>query len=212
MNKKNEAPKENISYVKLGVHIRKYLESKYGKSPLTFPYSSPLYSCIEKYIVNNYTLSPVSLLSYSDFAFHYEAGNPLFNEKTPSLPSAEDKPEFIAIAIPQSVYRIGSLIETSNNWQLSSLGVVEFRRLASREFWMDCIHFVDDCFLSARLRAETVTKENAISDFIVAYNIPMSSYDNILRSERRARTRMQAEIEKRRTWVERLNDTALAYT
>lgn len=212
MNKKNDTPKENVMYVKLSIYFRKYIESKYGKSPVCFPLLSPMYSCIERYIVNNYNLSPISALSFSEYAFNYKGDNGLYENCNVSVPSEEDKANFLAIVIPGQVFRIGSLIKTSNNWQLSYQGAIEFKKLIRREFWIECIKFIDDCFHAARLQHFSVTRENAISDFLVAYNIPMTSYESILRSERRARIELRSEIENRRNWMETLNDTALTYT
>ena len=57
-----------------------------------------------------------------------------------------------------------------------------------------------------------MTRESAISDFMVSYDIPMSCYENIIRYDQRIRKEIIEDIDKRRAWMEMLNDTVMTYT
>ena len=58
-----------VTYVKLSVHYRKYLQSRYGKKVVSLPLYSPLYGCIEQYLINNASLSYFCYRSCSQFVF-----------------------------------------------------------------------------------------------------------------------------------------------
>lgn len=136
----------------------------------------------------------------------------LFEHTSSFVLDQSEKQEYIAIQLPERIFRAGSLVNTSDNWQLSNTGFVEFNKLVKKEFWVECMKFVDECFTSARIQGIRTTRENAISDFMVAMDIPMLYYENMIRYYKRMKNRISADIEKRREWLESLNDTALTYT
>lgn len=209
-NKKSIAPP--VMYVKLSVYLRQYLRSRYGKNVVILPLMSPLSACIDQYLVNNYSMVQLSPNVCSQRMFNNEKMCDLFEDTSSFVLDQSEKQEYIAIQLPERIFRAGSLVNTSDNWQLSNTGFVEFNKLVKKEFWVECMKFVDECFTSARIQGIRTTRENAISDFMVAMDIPMLYYENMIRYYKRMKNRISADIEKRREWLESLNDTALTYT
>lgn len=213
MKRKSEKPNgPYVTYVKLSVHFRKYLHSRYGKDVVCLPVYSPLYGCMSQYIVNNSTLSPITPRACSQYAFcHGEYASLSGNQERISLQPFE-KEEYVPLLMPKYVYRSNGMVPTSPFWQLNRVGAVEFNRLVKAEFWCECIRFIDECFTSARIQGRKMTRESAISDFMVSYDIPMSCYENIIRYDQRIRKEIIEDIDKRRAWMEMLNDTVMTYT
>lgn len=209
---KNSTKDFNVTYVKLSVYLRQYLRSRYGKDVVILPLYSPLYGCIEQYLVNNYSLACITNRACPEFAFNSPKGTLSYDGKDFYKPQESEKQEFIAIQMPNFVYRKNGMLKTSGYWQLSRNGCVEFNRLVKADFWRELIRFIDDCFTTAKIQNMKMTRERAISDFITAYDIPMNCYENFLRYDRRIRDEMNRCIENRRTWMESLNDIQLTYT
>lgn len=199
-------------YVKLSVYLRQYLKSRYGKDTVILPLMNPLYSCMEQYLVNNYSMSVISSRACSQRMYIGNGTTDLFERGSSFKLDDAEKQEFIAIQLPERIFKGGLLMNTSDNWQLSNTGAIEFNKLVKREFWTECMKFVDECFTAARIQGTRTTRENAISDFMVAMDIPMQHYENLIRYYKRMKNWMRADIEKRREWIESLNSTALTYT
>lgn len=214
---KSNSTRKNVSappvmYVKLSIYLRKYMESRYGKDVVIVPFMSPIYTCMEQYLVNNYSMVRISPRACSQRMFNYNGSSDLFQNSKTSIMDISEKQEYIAVQIPERIFKAGLIIKTSDNWQLSNTGFVEFNKLVKKEFWMECLKFVDECFTSARIQGLRTTRENAISDFMVAMDIPMQYYENMIRYYKRMINRINSDIEKKREWLESLNDTALTYT
>lgn len=214
---KSNSTRKNVSappvmYVKLSIYLRKYMESRYGKDVVIVPFMSPIYTCMEQYLVNNYSMVRISPRACSQRMFNYNGSSDLFQNSKTSIMDISEKQEYIAVQIPERIFKAGLIIKTSDNWQLSNTGFVEFNKLVKKEFWMECLKFVDECFTSARIQGLRTTRENAISDFMVAMDIPMQYYENMIRYYNRMINRIHSDIEKKREWLESLNDTALTYT
>lgn len=211
--KKNKAASQHfVTYIKLSVYLRQYIRSRYGKSVAILPLYSPLYGCLEQYLVNNACLRPFTDRSCSQYAFTCPPDTVLPDGRNFFKPQQDEKEEYVALLMPEYVYRINGMLLTSPFWQLNRTGAIEFNRLVKAEFWRECIRFIDECFTSARIQGRKVTRESAISDFMVAYDIPMSYYENIIRYDQRIRKEIIEDIDKRRIWMEKLNDTAMTYT
>ena len=210
MNKKNDSPKENVVYVRLSKYYISFLTTRYG-SPVMFPTMNPVNQCLERYLVNNPTLGHITPFSFSEQAFQYKENNPLFTADV-YVPEYEVRSEYIGIVMPNEIYRNGTLINTSNTWQLSSVGAVQVRKQIKREFWMAFSQIYDDCVYRASRLGEKVTTENIATDFISLYNIEMSEYENMMRYWRRFRDQLNGEIEDRREHLENKTGNIFAYT
>lgn len=211
--KKNKAANQCfVTYIKLSVHLRQYIRSRYGKSVVILPLYSPLYGCLEQYLVNNACLHPITDRSCSQYAFTCPSDTVLPDGRDFFKPQQDEKDEYVALLMPEYIYRFCGKIPVSPFWQLSRPGTVEFNRLVKAEFWRECIRFIDECFTSARMQGTKMTRKAAISDFMTAYDIPMSYYENIIRYDQRIRKEIIEDVDKRRAWMERLNDTVMTYT
>lgn len=201
-----------VTYVKLSVHYRKYLQSRYGKKVVSLPLYSPLYGCIEQYLINNASLSYFCYRSCSQFVFqcHDDCFTPDGRSVLNMKPA--EKEDFIPILIPFNVFRSSGIVPTSPYWQLSKDGMVEFNRLVKAEFWSECLRFIDECFDAARVQGIRMTCENAIADFMVAMDIPMSCYENLVRYRKRIRKEITEGFDKKRAWLESFNDVVMTYT
>lgn len=210
MNKKNDTPKENVMYVRLSRYYINYLTTRYG-NPVLFPAMIPISQYVDRFLVNNPTMCRLTPFSFSNAAFHHKEQNPLFTINA-YLPDKEERSEFVAIVIPDEVYRNGSVVNTSNTWQLSAPGAVQFRKQVKRDFWIAFSQFYDDCMHRAQRLGDKVTIENAITDFISIYNIEMKEFENMVRYWGRLRNQMQNEIEKRRDRLEAQTGNVFVYT
>lgn len=210
MKKTLTKEKINVFYLKVSDYYRSFLLSKYGDI-VCFPSTSQSYDIIYRCIVNNGSMADLTSFSYSDSAFNFKRGNSLFDINI-YLPLEEDRENFIRIAMPDTVARFGKQVETSSTWQISRPGAVELRKAIVREFWQDCLMFIDDCLTRSRIQGTKVTRENAISDFMQAYNIDMRVYETMLRYERRFRNRRIEEIEQNRLFIETAMDMQFTYT
>lgn len=203
--------KQNVCYVKLSPIYLEYLKIKYQSCPVQFSSVEEIGRCIERYIVNNPALKPITSFSYCEQAYEQAvAGNGTHSE--PMIPLHEELPMLLPVVLPASVFRFGGSVSTSSTWQLTKEGAVEFRRLVKVAFWADCFKFIDECFTRARINGERVTREGAIADFMIAYNIPMSEHPNMVRYDKRERVKMMRDIENKRDEMERKSSQPFFYT
>lgn len=209
VNKKTNL-KQHIVYVKVSGYYAQFLKTVYG-NPVSFPRMSSEYMCIERYLVNNPSMTLITPLCYSDMAFNYKEGNGLFS-LSGSTPDPEEYSQFIPIVIPDELMKAGNLVPTSPSWQLSLPGVTKLRKLISRNFWMSFSRFHEECKFRAANMNETCGTEAITSDFMGMYNIDMADYENLLRYWRRTRQKMQQEIEQNRELVEACTGNAFFYT
>lgn len=203
--------KPNVSYIKLTKYVGSYFRMKYG-DPVELPYNSPLTVKLETRLINNTQLKWVSDFSYNEVAFNYEIDGQVLDLNV-SMPDASQKNEFVAFYLPESIY-IGANLHhiCGGTWQLSKVGVKEFRKLATREFWIECMKFVDDCFCKARARGEQTSIEAAMSDFMIAYNIPLELFESMMRQERRTRKLFGHQAEEYHSFLEKRADSVFLYT
>lgn len=193
--------KENVTYVRLSKYICCYFLMKYG-SPVVLPQNNPLYVKLETRLENNERLRLVTDFCFNQTAFNYENEGQIFDIEV-ATPEPDKREEYVPFVLPESVY-VGSKLHQvrGGTWQLGVAGVKEFRKLAAREFWMSCWSFIDDCFCKARARGEQTTVEAAMSDFMIAYGIPMELFGSMMRQERRNRKNMGKEVEERHDFME----------
>lgn len=210
MKKKNETSVERVVYVKLSKYYINFLTTRYG-SPVLFPTINPVNQCMERYLVNNPTLGRITPFSFSQQAFSYNENNPLFTADV-YTPEQHERSEYLAIVMPDEIYRNGTLVKTSDTWQLSSVGAVQIRKQIKTEFWVAFAQMYDDCVYRAQRLGEKVTTENIATDFITLHNIEMSEYENMMRYWRRVRDQMNGEIENRREELETRTGNVFTYT
>lgn len=206
---------QNVTFVKLSPHYRAYLRSLYGDVVLQFPVSSRLYAVFEQGLICNNRMRTLSQLACCASLFmqktaqHPHASDAPF---VPKLLSDAEKNEFVAIEMPAIVVRSPSVYTTNSFWQLSYKGASDFRKAVKTEFWMECLQFIGSCHTEAAIKGTTVSIENAISDFMMAYQIPMELYENMLRYYRRSKIELQKQIERTRIRLESVNNVPLCYT
>lgn len=207
----NDGLRQNVVYVKLGDYVNCYFQMKYG-TPVKLPFSSPLHIVLETCLKNNKELKMLSENCYSELAFDYDR-NGQTTDIAVATPTADEKDEFIPFVLPESVYVRPSYEQIKGGtWQLTADGTKRFRKLASREFWTECMNFINDCFCKMRARGEQATIKEAVSDFLVAYGIPMEKLESICHEERRKRKRMSQEIENRHSAMEERSGGIFIYT
>lgn len=208
---------KNVVYVKLSKYIGCYFRMEYG-DPVKLPVSSPLFMKLESRLVDNKMLRLVTKFSYSEVAFNYDENAMIqdIDVSTPcieALPSFEQQEEFVAFQLPDSI-NVGHTVYQvrGGTWQLSKVGTQEFRKLAAREFWVVCMKFIEECFCKARARGEQTTTEAAMSDFMIAYGIPMELFDTLMRQERRNRISFGRAVESRHEFMEKRAGDVFLYT
>ncbi len=205
----------NITFVKLSPHYRAYLHSLYGEGVLRFPVSSPLYAAFEHGLICNPRMRTLSQLACCASLFRLETTqHPHVTDFTPDLKLLTDeaKKDFVAIEMPAVVVRSPSAYMTDSFWQLSYKGAADFRKAVKTEFWIECLRFINACQTEATIKGSTASIENAISDFMMAYQIPMDLYENMLRYYRRSKIELQKQIDEYRTRMENINGVPLCYT
>ena len=212
-------PDHHICYIRISSYYKQFLVSRYGnhtpKSDIPtvfFPLTSPYHDVIAQYLVENSTFRRMCNNSYCDIAFNYSPLESDILEADICVPPSGIKHEFMAIGIPDHVYKGNMVYETNSAWQLNSCGMAEFNRIIKREFWRECLSFIDDCYYKARIERRTISRENAISDFMMTYDISMDLLENMVRYEKRFRKEMIRHIDSRRNDMEKMNDVEMFYT
>lgn len=210
MNKSVKTTQPIVAYLKISSYMKGYLQTKYGEI-VSFPFSTRLYSTVFQYIVNNPSMSPVTPFSFSQKAFHYKREDSVFDIDV-SLPPEDEREQFVAIELPAFVFRYGKEVPVTPFWQFSRKGSVEIRKLIHKEFWINCLEFIDECFVRARIGGTKVTRENAIADFMTINNIDMVWYETLVRYNNRFRQKIGKEIEMKRSEMEEFTDRQFCYT
>lgn len=210
MSKSVKTTQPIVAYLKISDYLKSYLQTKYGEI-VSFPFSTRLYSVVSQHIVNNPSMTPFTPFSYSQEAFRYKQGEGAFNINI-SLPLESERAQFVPIELPEFVYRFDKRMTVTPLWQFSKLGAIEIRKFIDKEFWIDCLEFIDDCFLRARIGNTKVTRENAIADFMTIYNIDLIWYETLIRYAQRRRKRIAYEIEMKRSQMEEYTDRQFCYT
>lgn len=209
-NLKDNKNDDHVMYVKVSEYVKCYYTMKYG-NPVYLPESNHLYAILFAKSCENIGMKPLTEFSYSEMAFNYEHEGKIFDIEVASPP--EDERElFMPVVIPDQAMYGKKVVKTNSYWQLSKDGAVEFRKKSKREFWYAVNEFINECVAYAKARGEQITTESAISDFLIAYGIPMEHFDSLVRQERRVRTGFSKEIEKHRDFIEERCGRELLYT
>jgi hypothetical protein len=165
--------------------------------------------CVQQYLHPNPTLALVTRFCYSEAMFCAHAH---VSVNACELPTAEERGQYVAIRMPETVVRHGEPMAVTATWQLSSPGATLLRKIISRRFWMDFSAFLEDCKYRAARMGENCGIEAAMNDFIALHGIDVAEYDNLLRYWRRNRESLRAGIEKRRESMEERTGQTLVYT
>lgn len=211
MGKKNVEQKHNACYIRLSEYYLRFYQMKYGGNLIVFPDNHPLRMIVNMQLCQNASLKLLTPHCYCDLAFNYDRDGVVFDLDI-ATPNPDEKDQFLAVSIPDTVYRYGSPVKTSANWQLTKSGTETFRKQAKEEFWSDCLTFIRECKARAASMGEDVTIESALSDFMIHYDIPMEHFENMVRYHNRVRTRMIPQIEKKRECMEDKSGRLFYYT
>lgn len=211
MGKKIIEQGSNACHIRLSEYYLRFYQVKYGGHPIAFPENHPLRMTVNTQLCQNASLKLLTPHCYCDLAFNYDRDGVVFDLNI-ATPSPDEKDQFLAVSIPDTVYRYGVSVKTSANWQLSKSGTETFRKQAKEEFWSDCLTFIRECKARAASMGEDVTIESALSDFMIHYDIPMEHFENMVRYHNRVRTRMIPQIEKKRECMEDKSGRLFYYT
>ena len=207
MKKKESKPQPAVTFLKVSPYIKSWIECKYGKV-ISFHPMTQAYMSLGRYAVNNASMVSLTEFSYSEAAFNYANKDSFFV----GCPSEEDKKQFIAIELPETVWRGFNTMSTDRYWQLSKAGAIELRRILKNEFMMELFKFIDDCFTRARISGTGTGREQAVDDFITMFEIDMEWRETLLRYDRRDRKKMLQAIEDHRDMMEKKYDRQFCYT
>lgn len=210
MTKSVKTTQPVVAYLKVSGYIKRFLQTKYGEI-VKFPFVSMLYSAMFQHIVDNPLMAPVTPFSFSQRAFCYEREDVVFDMNI-SLPPEDEKDQFVAIELPPAVFRFGREMDVTPFCQFSRRGAVEMRRLIHREFWTECLAFIDDCFTRSRICNVKVTRENALIDFMFVNGINMVWHETLIRHVTRVRRKIEFEIEQKRAAMEENANCQFCYT
>lgn len=202
-------PLTNTTFVRVSSYIRRFFCVKYG-NPVVFPAGHPMYQLMMRHLVYNPTLERISKQSVNRASM-----DPAIRSSIRDLQiyqQADDNDELMEVVMPDTVIRTGVAKQTNWYYQIDNVGSRLFRKEAKTEYWQEMQLFIRQCFIRSSNMGEKVSREEAISDFMIAYGIPMSHYESMVRCERRERRRMQDEIEQRRDFMERRINDVFLYT
>lgn len=211
MTEKKKKSENNFCYVRVSEYYGCFYKTKYGGEPIVFPEDDPLRIILEENLCPNPELKCITPHSFSELAFDYTSKGQMLDAKV-EVPDKSEYKDFIRVEIPETVYRRGIRKRTSDSWQLCREGANRFRKQIKRGFWSACMEFIDECRKRAQAMGETVTLESCISDFMMIYDIPMSHFENMVRSEQRYRQKLLPEINKKRGALEEMTGNVFIYT
>lgn len=201
----------HITYLRISEYLRSYLCVKYGGEPILLPESHPCMGIMDKFLVRTPDMIPIYRDSYCE-ALVDEKMHSMVDSDMDYLPTEEEQQKFTAFVIPEVIHKYHSCIEADGFWSLPRAGCNKIRVVLKNEFWTDCFAFIGDCFNRAHARGESVTREDAMSDFMMVYNIPMDMFETLIRYHTRERTRMNRQIESRRQTLQSWSRNKMIYT
>ena len=210
----NSTTTENLGpvcYVRVEPYFHGYLKAQYGGFPLLFPEFHVVPSILESRIAVNTTLKQVTDLCYSQAAFEYDREGKVFDIHI-GTPHPDRVEEYVPIQLPETVQRHNGIVKVGKTSQLNKNGASLIRKAIKDEFWTAMSKFIDECIVRSRVTGDYVTIENAISDFMMIYDIPMEELDNMVKSERRKRKAMYDESKARRARIEAVTGNKFYYT
>lgn len=194
----------NTTFIRVSSYVRRYFYIKYG-TPVVLPMGHPMYQLMMRHLVYNPTLERISKQSSNRASMDPAIRSTIHELQVHA--QADDSDELMEVAMPDTIIRTGVAKQTNWYYQLDNAGARLFRKEAKSEYWQEMQLFIRQCFIRSANRGEKVSREEAISDFMIAYGIPMSHYESMVRCERRERRRLEEEIEQRRDFMEqRIND------
>ncbi len=202
--------RQAVTYVRLSDYYIKYIETRYG-SPAKFPLTSALSLHVERYLVANPLLKPLTPFAMSEAAFNQQRSKALTTRFFPNL-TEEQRREFISIQMPAEVIRPSGARLTTEVWQLSAIGAKLLRKAVKRDFWLTLSDFAAECRYRSERMGERLSMEAVVNDFLLQYDIGPEHSDNIMRSWYRSRRLMDAEIEDNRERMEQMTGKAFIYT
>lgn len=209
-NNSTKAPLQaytNTTFIRVSSYVRRYFYVKYG-SPVVLPMSHPMYQLMLRNLVYNPTLECISKQSSNRASMDPAIRSTIHELQVHA--QADECDELMEVVMPDTIIRTGVAKQTNWYYQLDNAGSRLFRKEAKNEYWQEMQLFIRQCFIRSANRGEKVSREEAISDFMIAYGIPMSHYESMVRCERRERRRLEEEIEQRRDFMEqRINDIFL---
>lgn len=200
-----------VCYVRVEPYFHGYLKAKYGGFPLRFPEFHPIPDILENRIAPNASLKQVTDMCYSQAAFEYDREGKVFDIEI-GTPHPDRRAEYIPVLLPRFVQRRNGVVRVGKNWQLNKNGAGMVRESIKNEFWTAISLFITDCITRSRVTGETVTIENAISDFMMMYDVPMEMLDNMVKGERRKRQAMYESSETRRERMKSETGNSFYYT
>lgn len=203
--------KRTVIYVRLNEYLKNFFEMKYGFDGALFYEGHPIRLILETKLVDNPTLKSLTPFCFSEVAYNYDSNMKVIDANV-SVPDADSKDDYLAVIIPEQVIRRNGVCRPTGTWQLSEDGVRRFRKEATREFWMDMELFISQCFARASVLGERGSREAAIDDFMLAYNIPAAHTDSLRRGESRFRAKNYKEIEGVRDRMEIRSGCSFLYT
>lgn len=203
---------QHFIYVRLPEYLRQFLRVKYGGEPILLPATHPCMGLMDKWMIRTPNMKPVHSGTLCEALLDENMRKMVDESVQWFVPSEDERKEYLRIVIPANVRKYTSCIATDGFWQLMREGYSQFKQVVKEEFWNDCFAFLNDCNSRAHARGETVTREDAMSDFMTIYNIPMEQFETMLRYHTRERTRMRKEIEHRREMLQASSGNKMIYT
>jgi hypothetical protein len=202
--------KRHTCFLKVNDYQKKYLEMRYG-SPVCFPSGSIMQLYLRRFLVRNATMKRITDFSCSSAAFNFKPSGPLFSSEY-QLIKDNERAEYIEIETPDEVMYGGKMVKVDKFFQLNPQGTRLLRKEIKNEFWIAFSQFRDDCIFRASRLNETVTTEDAMSDFMNIYDIDMKYFDTLMRNWWRVKHKMKDVIESRRDDMEDKSGNVFLYT
>ena len=207
MKKKEVKPQPVVTHLKVSPYLKSWMECKYGKV-IAFQPMTLQHSCLCRYLVNNASMKKLTAFCYNDAFFNYQNKDSFFVSGL----SEEEKVLFIAIELPETIWKGFNEQTTNRYWQLSKTGAKEMRKIIKNEFRMELFKFISDCSTRAIINGTKTGIEQAVDDFITMYDIDMKERENLLRDNRRSRPQTLQSIEEDRESTEKKYDRQFCYT
>ena len=199
----------NTTFVRVSSYVRRFFYVKYG-TPVVLPIGHPMHQLMLRHLVYNPTLQLISKQSVNRASMDPAIRSNIIELQT--CQQADECDELMEVVMPDTVLRTGVAKQTNWYYQLDNAGARLFRKEAKNEYWQEMQLFIRQCFVRSALMGEKVSREEAISDFMIGYGIPMSHYESMVRCERRERRRQEEEIEQRRDFMEKRANDVFLYT
>lgn len=175
-----------IMWLKLPSYHVPWMVSRY-RFPCVIPSYTEMACIIRRGLVNNSKRSVLTRCCLT---------NEMWKDGTVEL-SEDERISYVPVDLPDRLMRNGTMLRTSDRWQLTNKSTIELREHIRNLFWSDLASYINDSTYHAVCQGRHISLDAQICDWMDLHNIDLSFIDTIVRQYHRDMQNGQEEIRER---------------